>query len=96
MQHHNLKYLDGLSSLVDVFLGCQKSFQHMEESKKMYHTWPAQNIVLKRIKKIIKFLLPKTILEFREYLTEKKIDKLDYFKLNKKDSWCLRVLFKIN
>ena len=68
----------------------------MEESKKMYQEWPAQNIFLKKIKKIIKFLLPKIILDFREYLIEKKTDKLDYFKLNKKDSWCLRVLFKIN
>jgi hypothetical protein len=74
----------------------QKSFKYMEESKKKYQDWPAQNHILKKIKNIIKFLLPKTILDFREYLLEKKIDKLDYFKLNKKDSWCLRGLFKIN
>lgn len=74
----------------------QKSFNYMEVSKKRYQDWPDQNIVLKKIKQIIKFLLPKIILDFREYLIEKKIDKLDYFKLNKKDSWCLRILFKIN
>ena len=68
----------------------------MEVSKKRYQDWPDQNIVLKKIKQIIKFLLHKIILDFREYLIEKKIDKLDYFKLNKKDSWCLRILFKIN
>ena len=68
----------------------------MEVSKKRYQDWPDQNIVLKKIKQIIKFLLPKIILDFREYLIEKKIDKLDYFKLNKEDSWCLRILFKIN
>ena len=68
----------------------------MEVSKKRYQDWPDQNIVLKKIKQIIKFLLPKIILDFREYLIEKKIDKLDYFKLNKKDSWCLRILFKMN
>ena len=74
----------------------QKSFNYMEDSKKRYQDWPDQNIVSKKIKQIIKFLLPKIILDFREYLIEKKIDKLDYFKLNKEDSWCLRILFKIN
>ena len=74
----------------------QKSFKYMEESKKRYQDWPAQQTVLKKIKNIIKYLLPKIILDLRKYFIEKNADKLDYFKLNKKDSWCLRVLFKIN
>ena len=68
----------------------------MEESKKRYQDWPTQQTVLKKIKNIIKYLLPKIILDLRKYFIEKNTDKLDYFKLNKKDSWCLRVLFKIN
>ena len=35
-------------------------------------------------------------IEFKKYIFEKTFDKLDYFTLNKKDSWCLRALFNIN
>lgn len=74
----------------------EESFKYMKISKKKYQEWPAQNKSIKKLKNIVKLFLPRFFLDLREYFLEKKRDKLENFKLNKEDSWCLRGLFKIN
>jgi ubiquinone/menaquinone biosynthesis C-methylase UbiE len=72
-----------------------KSFEYMKESKNKHENWTFLNKIENTIKNIIRLFLPKIIINLRRYLHEKKMNKLDYFTLNKEDSWCLRCLFKI-
>ena len=72
------------------------SFKYMKQSKKNYENWSTFNKLEKKIKDLIRKIIPKIFFEFKHFLYEKNLDKLDYFVLNKKDSWCVRGLFKLN
>lgn len=74
----------------------EKSFEYMKASKNVYQNWSTRVKNINKLKKVLKFFIPNIFLDFRNYILNNKIDKLEYFKLNKKDSWCLRGLFKIN
>tara|TARA_B100001248_G_C27370084_1_gene451190 strand:+ start:663 stop:1631 length:969 start_codon:yes stop_codon:yes gene_type:complete len=74
----------------------EKSFEYMKNSKGKYENWSFVNKIEQKVKSILKIFVPNIFIEFKKYIFEKTFDKLDYFTLNKKDSWCLRALFNIN
>ena len=72
-----------------------QSFEYMKQFKQKYENWSILNKLEKKIKDLIRIFIPKIFYEFKFFLFQKKIDKLDHFVLNRKDSWCLRGIFKI-
>lgn len=74
----------------------KKSFQYMNYFKIKYNKITNGSSFFKKIKELLKKIIPKKIYELKSYLLENEQDKLDHFVLNKSDSWCIRGLFKIN
>ena len=67
----------------------------MKQSKENYENWSTFKKLEKKVKDLMRKIIPKIFFEFKHFLYEKNLNKLDYFVLNKNDSWCVRGLFKI-
>ena len=67
----------------------------MSNSKKKFENWSLKNkiSILERLKRLIKSFIPNKILKYRSFILQEKEN--DEFYLNKKNSWCLRAIFKI-
>ena len=74
----------------------EQSFRYMNDSMKKFENWSFLNKMQISIKNFLKLFLPKIFLDFKHFLFEKKTDKLEQFKLNDSNSWCIRCLFKID
>lgn len=72
-----------------------KNFELMSNSKKKFENWSLKNkiSILERLKRLIKSFIPNKILKYRSFILQEKEN--DEFYLNKKNSWCLRAIFKI-
>ncbi len=72
-----------------------QSFKYMKQFKQNYENWSIFNKLEKKIKDFIRIFIPKIFYDFKLFLFQKKIDKLDHYVLNRKDSWCVRGIFRI-
>jgi hypothetical protein len=68
----------------------------MKNFKKKFENFDINKKNLKyNLIKIFKRFLPKKLFLFKDFIVSRNQDKLDYFVLNQKESWCVRALFKL-
>ena len=73
-----------------------KAFEYMKNFKKIFENFDINKKNLKyNLIKIFKRFLPKKLFSFKDFIISRNQDKLDYFILNQKESWCVRALFKL-
>ena len=75
----------------------EKAFEYMKDFKTSFENFDINKKNLKyNLKKLfLQKFLPKKLFLFKDFIISRKIDKLDYFILNQKASWCVRALFKL-
>ena len=73
-----------------------KAFEYMKNFKKKFENFDINKKNLRyNLIKIFKRFLPKKLFSFKDFIISRNHDKLDYFILNQKESWCVRALFKL-